>query len=216
VIPGHGANRNLLVLFGAWAVALAWSGYAPFDRATWLLEVAPALIAAAVLWATRARYRPTTLLMMLVLVHGVILMVGGKYTYAHVPLGFWMQDWFGWSRNDYDKIGHFAQGFVPAVAARELLIRVFELRSRRLIAFLAVAICLGISSAYELIEWAAALAMGQGADEFLGTQGNPWDTQEDMFMALVGAVVALLTITRWHDRQIATLEVAHPATGDAH
>jgi len=216
VKPGSAANRDLIMLLGAWALTLAWSGYAPADRLTWLLEVAPALIAAAVLWATRARYRPTTLLMMLVLVHGVILMVGGKYTYAHVPLGFWMQDWFGWSRNDYDKIGHFAQGFVPAVAARELLIRVFELRSRRLIAFLAVAICLGISSAYELIEWAAALAMGQGADEFLGTQGNPWDTQEDMFMALVGAVVALLTITRWHDRQIATLEVAHPATGDAH
>lgn len=195
----------LRAVLGVWAVGLLWSGLAPFDRATWFLEVAPALIAAVVLWLTRGRYTPTTLLLMLVLLHGLILMLGGKYTYARVPLGFWMQDWFGWSRNNYDKIGHFAQGLVPAIVARELLLRVFGIASRRLLAFLVVAIVLGISAAYELIEWAAALAMGQGADEFLGTQGNPWDTQEDMFSALVGAIVALLTLSRWHDRQISAL-----------
>jgi putative membrane protein len=140
-------------------------------------------------------------------------MVGGKYTYARVPLGFWMQDWFGFTRNDYDKIGHFAQGFVPAIVARELLIRVFRLESKKLVAFLAVSICLAISAAYELIEWAAALAMGQGADEFLGTQGDPWDTQEDMFTALIGALVALPLLSYWQDRQIARLE--HSGAGSA-
>ena len=204
-------QRDLYLLLSIWAAGLIWSGYAPFDRATWLLEVAPALIAAIVLWATRRRYTPTTLLMALVMVHGLILMLGGKYTYAHVPLGFWMRDWFGWEHNNYDKLGHFAQGFVPAVAARELLLRVFGISSRRLLAFLVVAICLGISAAYELIEWAVALLMGQGADEFLGSQGNPWDTQEDMCMALIGAIAALLSLSRWHDRQIAARAGSAPA-----
>jgi putative membrane protein len=200
--------RDLRVLLVVWALGLAWSGYAPYDRATWVMEVAPAFIAAIFLWATRGRFTPTTLMMGLILLHGLILMVGGKYTYARVPLGFWMQDWFGLTRNDYDRIGHFAQGFVPAIVARELLIRVFRLESKRLVAFLAVSICLAISAAYELIEWAAALAMGQGADEFLGTQGDPWDTQEDMFTALIGAVAALALLPHWHDRQIAAIEKA--------
>jgi len=198
----------LRAVLGTWAVGLLWSGLVPYDRVTWFLEVAPALLAAAVLWTTRHRYTPTTLLLMLVLMHGLILMLGGKYTYARVPLGFWMQDWFGWERNNYDKIGHFAQGFVPAIVAREILIRVFRIGTGKLLAFLAVSICLAISAAYELIEWAAALALGQGADEFLGTQGNPWDTQEDMLMALVGAVAALLGLSRWHDRQIAAFSRA--------
>jgi len=197
--PGE---QRLRLVLGTWAIGLLWSGLAPYDRATWLMEVAPVLIVAPVLWMTRWRFTPTSLLLALVLLHGLILMLGGKYSYARVPLGFWMQDWFGWTRNNYDKIGHFAQGFVPAIAVRELLLRVFGLTSRRLVAFLAIAVCLGISAAYELIEWGAALALGQGADEFLGTQGDPWDTQEDMFMALVGAVAALLTLTRWHDRLI--------------
>lgn len=200
------AGRDLAVLLAAWGIGLVWSGWAPYDRATWWMEVAPAFIAAAMLWATRQRFTPTTLMLGLVLVHGLILMVGGKYTYARVPLGFWMQDWFGLTRNDYDRIGHFAQGFVPAIVARELLLRVFHLSSRRLVAFLAVCICLAVSAAYELIEWGAALAMGQGADEFLGTQGDPWDTQEDMFTALVGAIVAVFTLPRVHDRQIGKLE----------
>ena len=137
-------------------------------------------------------------------------MVGGAYTYAHVPMGFWMQDWFGFTRNNYDKIGHFAQGFVPAIVAREVLIRVSRLTSRRLVIFLCIAICLGFSALYELIEWGAAMAMGQGADEFLGTQGDPWDTQSDMAFALLGACVALLTLSRWHDAQIAR---ANPRKG---
>lgn len=206
--PAHGAPHPGLALravLGVWAIGLLWSGLAPYDRATWFLEVAPALLAGALLWATRTRYTPTTLLLILVLVHGLILMLGGKYTYARVPLGFWMQDWFGWERNNYDKIGHFAQGFVPAIVARELLIRVFRIEAGKLVAFLAVAICLAVSAGYELIEWGASLALGQGADEFLGTQGDPWDTQKDMFMALVGALAALL-LSRWHDRQIAALK----------
>ncbi|HEY4375293.1 MAG TPA: DUF2238 domain-containing protein [Burkholderiales bacterium] len=202
-------QRDLYVLLAAWALGLLWSGYAPYDRATWWMETAPAFIAAAVLWASRARFTPTTLVMALVLVHGLILMIGGKYTYARVPLGFWMQDWFGLTRNDYDRIGHFAQGFVPALIARELLLRVFRLSSRRLVAFLAVCICLAVSAAYELAEWGAALALGQGADEFLGTQGDPWDTQEDMFTALIGAIAAALTLSRFHDRQIARFESSH-------
>ena len=199
-------NRNLDALLAVWALGLLWSGYAPQDRATWCMEVAPAVVAAAVLWQTRGRFTPTPLMLALVLLHGLILMVGGKYTYAHVPLGFWMQDWFGLARNDYDRIGHFAQGLVPAIVARELLLRVFHIGSRRLLAFLVIAICLAISAAYELIEWGAALALGQGADEFLGTQGDPWDTQEDMFTCLIGAVAAVLTLSRFHDRQIAKRE----------
>src|SRR3546814_3549653 len=128
------------------------------------------------------------------MVHGLILMAGGAWTYARVPFGFWIEDVFGLSRNPYDKIGHFAQGFVPAIIARELLVRVFRIGSGRLVAFLAVSICLAISAAYELVEWVAALAMGQGADEFLGPQGDPWDTQSDILMALTGALAALL---RW-------------------
>lgn len=200
--------RDLRVLLAAWALGLAWSGIAPYERGTWLLEVAPALIAAAVLWATRKRFTPTTLMMVLVLLHGLILMLGGKYTYARVPLGSWMQEWFGFQRNNYDKIGHFAQGFVPAIVARELLIRVFRLRAGKFVAFLAVSICLAISALYELIEWAAALILAQGAEDFLGTQGNVWDTQEDMFLALIGAVVALPLLSKWHDRQVAAREAA--------
>jgi len=199
-------HHGLVALLAAWALGLFWSGYAPYDRATWWMEVGPAFVAAALLWATRERFTPTSLMMGLVLVHGLILMVGGKYTYARVPLGFWMQDWFGLARNDYDRIGHFAQGLVPAIVARELLLRVFHIGSRRLLAFLVIAICLAISAAYELVEWGAALALGQGADEFLGTQGDPWDTQEDMFTCLIGAIVAVVTLSRFHDRQIAQRE----------
>ena len=136
--------------------------------------------------------------------HGLILMAGGAWTYARVPLGFWIEDWFALSRNPYDRIGHFAQGFVPAIIARELLVRVFRIGSRRLVAFLAVSICLAVSAAYELIEWGAALALGQGADDFLGAQGDPWDTQSDMFMALIGALAALL-LWPLHDRAMRRL-----------
>lgn len=193
------------ILTALWAAGLVASGIAPYDRATWLMEVLPAIVAWPILFAARARgFRFTELALALIALHGLILMLGGAYTYARVPLGFWLQDMFDLSRNPYDKIGHFAQGFVPAIVARELLIRVFRVTPPKLVAFLAVSICLAISAAYELIEWAAALALGQGADEFLGTQGDPWDTQSDMAMALVGALAAML-LARRHDREIARL-----------
>ncbi|MBL8525989.1 MAG: DUF2238 domain-containing protein [Betaproteobacteria bacterium] len=205
-MPANASNpptKVLVILTVLWLIGLLLSGWIAKDRVTWLLEIFPAVIALVVMWSSRKRMELTTLLYVLIAIHGLILMLGGAYTYARVPLGFWMQDWFGFTRNNYDKIGHFAQGFIPAIVAREVLIRVFALRSRKLVAFLCVAICLAVSSAYELIEWGAALALGQGADEFLGTQGDPWDTQSDMFLALIGAISALLLLSRWHDRQIA-------------
>jgi len=184
---------------------LAMSGLQPYDRATWLLEVLPVIVVLPLLAATQRRYPLTTLLYAAIFVHAVVLMVGGAYTYARVPLGFQIQDWLHLGRNPYDKIGHFAQGFVPALAAREVLVRGDHVRGRRMLAFLVVCVVLAVSASYELIEWAVAVAMGQGADEFLGTQGDPWDTQSDMFMALVGALCALALLSRRHDRQIAGL-----------
>ena len=183
-------------------VLLAIYGLHPYDRATWLLEVAPVLIVLPVLWWTRGRYPLTRLLYACIFLHAVVLMVGGAYTYARVPLGFQMQQWLDLDRNPYDKIGHFAQGFVPALAAREVLVRGGYVRGRAMLGFLVVCVVLAVSACYELVEWAAALAMGQGADEFLGTQGDPWDTQSDMFMALIGALTALALFGRLHDRQL--------------
>lgn len=191
-------------LTAAWALGLILSGIAPYDRATWLLEVLPAIIAWPLLYFSANRFRFTDLAYGLIALHGLILMLGGAYTYARVPFGFTLQQAFDLSRNPYDKIGHFAQGFVPAIVAREMLLRIFRLQGRKLVGFLMICICLAISATYELLEWAAALAMGQGADEFLGTQGDPWDTQSDMFLALLGAL-AVLPLARWHDRQIARL-----------
>lgn len=194
---------ELRALTFVWLAGLLASGWAPFDRATWLMEVFPAFVALGMMWASWKKLELTPLLYWLIAIHGLILMLGGAYTYARVPLGFWMQDWFGFTRNNYDKIGHFAQGFIPAMVARELLIRVFNIPSKKLVAFLCVAICLGISAMYEIIEWWSALWLGQGADAFLGTQGDPWDTQSDMFFALIGAAVALAVLSSWHDRQMA-------------
>lgn len=185
---------------------LVVSGIAPFDRLTWLMEVAPVLIAWPVLAATRRRFPLTTLLYILVFLHALVLIGGGTYTYARVPLGNWVAESFDLARNPYDKLGHFLQGFVPAIAAREILIRGAFVNGRRMLAFLVVSIALAISACYELIEWAAALVMGQGADEFLGTQGDPWDTQSDMFLAGIGATIALAALARLHDRQIAELD----------
>jgi putative membrane protein len=184
---------------------LALSGYRPYDRGTWLLEVLPVVIALPILWATYRRFPLTTLLYVLIFLHALVLMLGGAYTYARVPLGFQIQDLFHLGRNPYDKIGHFFQGFVPALVAREILIRGGFVCGRRMLVFIAMCIVLAISAAYELIEWAAALALGQGAEAFLGTQGDPWDTQSDMFMALVGGVLALTLLSRLHDRQIERL-----------
>ena len=163
------------------------------------------MIALPALWLTHKRFPLTSLLYVCIFVHAAVLMLGGAYTYARVPLGYQIQDLFELSRNPYDKIGHFFQGFVPALIAREILVRGRHVRGRRMLAFLVVCVVLAISAAYEFIEWGAALAMGQGADEFLGTQGDPWDTQSDMFFALVGSITALLLLSRLHDRQLMRL-----------
>ena len=186
---------------------LVWSGIHPVDRFTWLMEVFPVLIALPVLIATGRRFRFTTLVYVLLAIHAVILMVGGRYTYAEVPLGFRMEEWFGFARNHYDRIGHFAQGFVPAMVAREVLVRRSPLAGSRWLPFLVVCFCLALSAFYELIEWWTALATGSAATAFLGTQGDPWDTQWDMCWALIGAVVALVLLTRLHDRQLRLIGV---------
>lgn len=186
-------------------IALVASGVHPYDRATWLMEVAPVLIAAPILLATYRRFPLTDLLYVLIAIHALVLIAGGAYTYARVPLGFWLENWFGLERNPYDRIGHLMQGFVPALVAREILLRGGYVGGRRMAAFLSVCIALAVSASYELIEWSAALALGQGADEFLGTQGDPWDTQEDMFCALIGAVLSMSLLSRLQDRQIRAL-----------
>ena len=191
-----------MVLAVAWGAALIASGIAPRDRLTWFMEVAPVLIAFPLLLATHGRFPFTTLACALIGVHGLILILGGAYTYAHVPAGFWVQEWLGLERNPYDRLGHFAQGFVPAIVAREILVRTFRLVPGKFLFFVTTCICLAISAFYELIEWWSALALGQGAQEFLGTQGDEWDTQWDMFLALIGAFAAQLLLSRWHDRQL--------------
>lgn len=188
----------LALFFGV----LVWSGIQPKDYLTWLLEVAPALIGIVILAATRRSFPLTDLAYVLILVHSVILMVGGHYTYAEVPLGEWVQDAFSQSRNNYDKLGHFAQGFVPAILAREIMIRLDVVNGARWRAFLVICVCLAISAVYELIEWWVALLSKEAADSFLGTQGYMWDTQSDIAWALAGAVLALLLLSRLHDRQL--------------
>lgn len=186
-------------------MALAVSSYRVEDPFTWVLEVFPAILGVAVLAWTYRRFPLTDLLYALIFVHSLILMAGGHYTYAKVPLGFWMQDAFHFSRNHYDRIGHFAQGFVPAMIARELLIRHSVVQRGAWLALIIVLLCLGISAIYELIEWWTAELSGSAADAFLGTQGDPWDTQKDMFMAGIGASAALATLSRIHDRALTTL-----------
>lgn len=199
-------SRTLLVASLVLVALLALSGARPYDRGTWLLEVFPILIVLPILWSTWRRFPLTTLLYVGIFVHALVLMLGGAYTYARVPLGFWLENVLGLHRNPYDKIGHILQGFVPALAAREIFIRGRYVRGRGMLAFLVVCVAMAISATYELFEWATALAFGQGADQFLGTQGDPWDTQSDMFCALVGSVAALLLLSRLHDRQIRRLE----------
>ena len=198
-------DRLLTFLLIVTLVATAVSGLQPYDRVTWAMEVAPVMIALPILVATRRNYPLTTLLYVLIFLHALVLILGGAYTYARVPLGGWVQQAFDLSRNPYDKLGHFMQGFVPAMVAREILIRGEYARGRRMIAFLCICIALAISALYELVEWWAALALGQGAEEFLGTQGDPWDTQSDMFCAGLGAGFALFALSAVHDRQLAAL-----------
>ena len=185
---------------------LGYSGMHAYDTSTWMMETAPILIVYPILWWTYRAFPLSSMLYILILFHSIILIVGGMYTYARVPLGFELAHWLGMERNPYDKIGHFVQGFVPALAARELLIRNGYVNGQKMLNFIVVSIVLAISATYELIEWGAALALGQGADEFLGTQGYVWDTQSDMFYALVGAVTALGLFSRLHDRMIKRME----------
>jgi putative membrane protein len=199
-----GSRTQSLALASVGLLALlALSGVRPYDRATWLLEVFPIVIALPIIWATYRRFPLTTLLYTCIFLHAVVLMVGGAYTYARVPLGFQLADLLHLERNPYDKIGHLFQGFVPALAAREIFIRGQYVRGRRMLAFLVVCVAMAISAVYELIEWLAAVMFGDGAYDFLGTQGDLWDTQADMLFALIGAVVALLLFSRFHDRQLA-------------
>jgi putative membrane protein len=195
-------HREPAVLLVVGLALLAWSGLRPHDRFTWLLEVAPIFIAVPVLVATRRRFPLTPLVYRLILVHAVILMVGGHYTYERVPLGNWVRDAFGLARNDYDRVGHFAQGFVPAIIGREILLRRTPLRRGGWLFFLVTCVCLAISACYEFVEWWTAVATGDAATAFLGTQGDPWDTQWDMLTALIGAITAQLVLSRVHDREL--------------
>jgi putative membrane protein len=199
--------RLPLALLAGVALALAWSAWRPLEVGTWWAEVAPVLVGAPILLATFRRHPLTPLLYWLIAIHALILIVGGHYTYARVPLGDWMQQAFGFSRNHYDRIGHFAQGFVPAILAREVLLRATPLHRGAWLFFLVVAICLGFSAFYELVEWGAAMLAGEGAESFLGTQGDVWDTQKDMALALLGSITAQVLLAPWHDRQLARLGV---------
>jgi putative membrane protein len=199
------SSREPPVLLALAGLVLIVSGIRPFDRVTWWLEVAPVLIGAPVLIATFSRFRLSPLLYRLLFLHAVILMVGGHYSYARVPFGFWVQDWLDLSRNHYDRLGHLAQGFIPAILAREILIRLSPLRRGRWLCVLVICMCLAFSAFYELLEWWAALIGGAASESFLGTQGDVWDTQWDMFLALFGAISALLLLARVHDRSMGSV-----------
>ncbi len=197
--------REPAVLGLLWLVALGASAIGPADHLIWFMEVLPVMVALVLMAATQRGFPLTPLLYRLAFLHGLALILGGHYTYAHVPLGFWFQDIFDLARNPYDRIGHFFQGFVPAILAREILIRQGFMARGRMLFFVVVCICLAFSAFYELIEWWAAVLLGQGAMEFLGTQGDVWDSQWDMFMALIGAILAQLLLARRHDHEIANI-----------
>jgi putative membrane protein len=201
-------DRQLIWFCALLFPVLGWSAVRPHDTFTWFLEVAPVLIGVPLMLAVQKRFPLSTLLLVLLWLHCVVLIFGGHYTYALVPLGEWAKEWFGWTRNNYDKLGHFAQGFVPAILTREILLRTSPLGNRgdgkpsRWLGFLVVSVCLAFSALYELIEWITAVTSGEAAEAFLGTQGYVWDTQSDMAWALGGAVVAMVLLPRWHDRSL--------------
>jgi putative membrane protein len=220
-------DRRLVWFCLLLAPVLAWSLVRPHDTFTWFLEVAPVLAGVPLLLATQRRFPLSTLLLILIWLHCVVLIFGGHYTYARVPLGEWAKGWFGWTRNNYDKLGHFAQGFVPAILTREILLRTSPLRDRgdgrpsRWLPFLCGCVCLAFSAFYELVEWFTAVTSGTAADDFLGTQGDPWDTQTDMLWALIGAVTALVLLPRPHNRSLGRLTTSvttpdRPASFQSH
>ncbi len=196
---------NKLIGLLVFALVLVWSAIAPRDYYTWLLEASPAIVGLVILLLTYRRFPLTELLYVLILLHSIVLMVGAHYTYAEVPLFETIKPWFGFERNNYDKLGHFAQGFVPAMIAREILLRLQVVSSRGWLNFLVICVCLAFSAFYELIEWWVALLSGTAAESFLGTQGYVWDTQSDMAFALVGAISALVLLSHLHDRQLCKL-----------
>lgn len=198
-------TREALLLLAIVVAALVVSGIGPEDRGTWVLETFPVFVVAPLLWLTWSRFRLTPLGYRLIALHALILILGAHYTYAKTPLGFWLQDLFGFARNPYDRIGHIAQGFIPAIVAREILVRRSPLQPGKWLFFIVCCICLAVSAFYEFLEWWAALALGEDADAFLATQGDPWDTQWDMFLALLGAIASQFVFSRLHDRQLARL-----------
>ncbi len=189
----------LLVIF---IIIAIWSAINPHDYTTWILEVFPALIGVTILIFTYKKFRFSNFTYTLILIHAIILFVGGHYTYAEVPLGYWMEQWFGWTRNNYDKIGHLAQGIVPAIIARELLIRKAVVKVKSWLNYIIISICLAISAFYELLEWLGSVMLGSNADAFLGTQGYVWDTQSDMLYALIGAILALILFSKLQDKSM--------------
>jgi len=201
--------RSHFVLLAFLAAVFAWSGWQPYDRLTWYLEVFPGVIGFIILAATYRRFRFTTFCYTLIALHIAILCVGGHYTYARVPFFEWLSQVFHWHRNHYDRLGHLAQGFVPAIITREVFLRLNVLNRRKWLPFLVLSVCMFISAFYELIEWWTALVSGAAAISFLGTQGDIWDTQEDMLMALIGASCALLFFSRIHDRAMARITHSH-------
>jgi putative membrane protein len=205
---GRGAAEPGRVVFGllvVFAAVFVWSAISPHDYFTWFLEVVPAIAGLAVLAATYRRFRLTTLLYIIICAHALVLLVGGHYTYAEVPLGYWVRDAFHLARNHYDRLGHLLQGFVPAMIAREILVRHRVVKRGGWLSFVAFSVCMMITALYELFEYAVAATTGSAADAFLGSQGDPWDTQNDMLMCMIGALTALLTLSRWHDRQLAQM-----------
>jgi putative membrane protein len=196
----HGILLVIVLFF------LAWSGIQPHDtRFTWFLETVPVMIGLVVMVLTYSRFPLSDLTYTIIAIHAMILMLGGHYSYAKVPLGFWMEDWFGWTRNNYDKIGHFMQGFGPAIYTREIIARTSPLRGGKWLGFISIAVPLAFSALYEIIEWLASLSNPTDTEAFLGTQGYIWDTQSDMFWCLIGSIVALILLTKWHDKYLAKL-----------
>jgi len=198
--------RQLLILLSLTVMFLGYSGISPYDRLTWVLEVFPIVLGIPLLALTHQRFPLSNLLYLLLFIHALILMLGGHYTYARVPLGDWVQNLFNLSRNHYDRLGHFAQGFIPAILVRELLLRCSPLKPGKWLYFLVVSVCLAFSACYELFEWWSAVFLGESATDFLGTQGDVWDTQWDMFLALTGAVISLILLNGIHDKNLKQLK----------
>ena len=195
----------LIIVLSFWV----WSGIGPHDtRLTWVLETAPFMIALPILLLTYKKFPLTNLTYTLIAIHAMILMLGGHYSYAKVPLGFWMEDWFGWTRNNYDKIGHFMQGFGPAIYAREIIARTSPLKRGKMLGFISIAVPLAFSALYEIIEWLASLTDPTDTEAFLGTQGYIWDTQTDMFWCLIGALAAVVLLTKLHNKYLAKIGVS--------